>query len=163
MDDTVDVVRDEDGGAHSKSAPKPGTWASMNNIQRIGVIGMLPCYALSLVLDGRWSMFFGLLGWTSILIGYVAGNLWKFRHAVHYWWSVAFALVVHSALLPVYAKLVPLMKGHDGKGYMYVAFGLLIAEVLSLLFVLKHAALWLHRRTHHELAPEKNRGYANGR
>lgn len=166
MGDYVDVVREEDGGTQHKTAPKPGTWASMNYIQRGGVIGFAPCFMLSLICNGTWSLFFGLLGWTSILLGYVAGNLWKFRHAVHYWWSVAFALAAHSTLLPVYAKLVRLIKyapGHDGKAYMYLTFGLLIAEVLSLLFVLKHVALWLHRRTHHELAPDKDRGFANGR
>jgi hypothetical protein len=162
MDDYVDVVRDEDGGTQRKTAPKAGTWASMNYIQRGGVIGFAPFFMLSLVCNGNWSMFFGLLGWSWILMGYVAGNLWKFRHAVHYWWSVTFASIAHAALLPVYAKLVPLVKGRDGKGYMYLTFGLMIAEVLSLLFVLKHAALWLHRRNHHELAPDQDRGYLNG-
>jgi hypothetical protein len=138
----------------SKKAPKPGTWASMNAIQRTGVIALFPCFMLSLFCNGRLSMFFGQLGWASILLGYVAGNLWRFRHAVHFWWSVAFACLVHSALLPVYATLVGEIKnapGHSGKGYMYLAFGLVIAETLSLLFVLKKVAIWLHTRTHKSL------------
>jgi len=142
------------GIVHGNDAPKPGTWASMNAIQKVGVIGSLLCYAPSLFCNGRLSMFFGLLGWTFLLLGYVAGNLWRFRHAVHFWWSVAFACVVHSALLPVYAVLVRETKnapGRDGKLYMYLAVGLVIVETLSLLFVLKKVALWLHARTHKPL------------
>jgi hypothetical protein len=135
-----------------KPAPpqRPTGWKSMNYIQRIGCLGLFPFFMLSLIYDGRLSTIFGLMGWTSIFLGYVAGNLWKFRHAVHFWWSVAFACIVHAALLPIYATLIDKMKnahGQSGKGYMQLSFVLLIAEVLTLLFVLKHVAMWIHHHT----------------
>ena len=130
---------------------KAGTWAGMNYIQRMGCLGLFPFMILSFVYDGRLGIIFGLIGWTSIFFGYVAGNLWRYRHALHFWWSVAFAAVVHVALLPIYADLVDLIKNaphHEGKGYMYLAFGLLITEVLTLLYALKHFGMWLHKRIH---------------
>jgi hypothetical protein len=130
----------------------------MNNIQRCGVICGIVFFMPSLFCDGRLGVAFGLLAWTSFLMGYVAGGLWKVRHALHYWWSIAFAATVHVFLLPLYASLTRSMKtapnGADGKGYMYLGFGLMIAETLALLFILKHAAMWLHLRTHANLQTE---------
>jgi hypothetical protein len=128
-----------------------GAWSKMNYIQRIGCLGLFPFMILSFIYSGRLGIAFGLMGWTSIFFGYVAGNLWRFRHALHFWWSVAFATVVHAALLPMYARLVDLIKNaphHEGKGYMYLAFGLLIVEVLTLLYALKHIGMWLRSRKH---------------
>ena len=133
----------------TKTTPKPGTWAAMNYIQRSGVIGAVVLFAPAEFCDGKLGLFFGLLGWTSLLLGYVAGNLWRVRHALHFWWSLTFACVVHSILLPVFAYLVTQEKnipGQGGKLYIYLAGGIVIAETLSLIFILRHVAMWLHMR-----------------
>lgn len=129
------------------STPKPGTWGAMNSIQRAGVIGLIPFTVLFYVYDGRLGTIFGLLGWTSLLLGYVAGALWKVRHALHFWWSVFFACVIHACLLPVYAYLVNHTKGHGGRAYIDLAGGLVAIETLTLIFVLKKIAMWLHHRS----------------
>jgi hypothetical protein len=128
---------------------KPGTWASMNYIQRAGVIGGCVLFLPSLSYDGRLGMYAGVAGWTILLFGYVAGSLWKVRHAVHFWWSLFFASLVHAALLPIYAYLVDKIKnapGHEGKAYIYLAGGLVSVEAITLIYLLKHAALWLHKQ-----------------
>jgi len=149
----MDTFLEEEAKEQKKNA---GAWSKMNYIQRIGVFGLFPFMILSYAYNGRAGIIFGLIGWTSIFFGYVAGNLWRFRHALHFWWSTVFAAAVHAGLLPVYARLVDLTKNaphHEGKGYMYLTFGLLIVEVLTLLYALKHVGMWLHARTHkpHEL------------
>jgi hypothetical protein len=147
VEDYVDIASKDT----TKTAPKLGAWSKMNYIQRIGCLGLFPYMILSFVYSGRLGIIFGLMGWTSIFLGYVAGNLWRFRHALHFWWSVTFACAVHTALLPVYARLVNQIKNaphHEGKGYMYLTFGVLIVEVLTLLYTLKNIGLWLRRRSH---------------
>lgn len=121
----------------------------MNYIQRSGVIGLIAFITPALICDGLLGVFFGVIGWTSLLMGYVAGNLWRVRHALHFWWSIGFACIVHSCLLPVYASLVAQMKntrGQGGKLFIYLAAGVVIAETLSLIFLLKKVAMWLHKR-----------------
>jgi hypothetical protein len=149
MNDSPDYI-DLSAEKHSGRAIKPGSWASMNKIQRGGVIGFFPLYMLSLVCDGRYGIGFGITAWSWIFLGYVAGNLWKYRHAVHFWWSVAFAFIVHCSLIPVYVGLIPLMKssGHSGRSYAQLTFALVVAEILVLLFALKRFAMWLHKRIH---------------
>ena len=147
----MDEYTDISGEGQHKKAGKAGTWAGMNYIQRTGVIMLFPFFMLSLFCNGRLSVIFGLFGWTSIFLGYVAGYLWRYRHALHFWWSLAFACAVHGALLPVYATLTNFIKdapGHNGKGYMYLAFLVLIVEVLALQYALKHVGMWIHARTH---------------
>ena len=131
-----------------KATPKPGTWGAMNSIQRAGVIGLLPFTILFFAYDGRLGTIFGLLGWTSLLLGYVAGSLWRVRHTLHFWWSVFFACIVHACLLPAFVYLVNHIKGPGGKLFIYLAGGLVAVETLSLIFVLKRIAMWLHRRSH---------------
>jgi len=129
---------------------KPGTWSSMNVIQQSGVIGGVVMFAPSMIYDGRVGVYCGVVGWSILLFGYVAGSLWKVRHALHFWWSVFVAGLIHMPLLPVYAYLVDQMKnapGHGGKAYIYLAGGLVSIETIALIYLLKHAAMWLHKRT----------------
>jgi uncharacterized membrane protein len=147
----MDEYTDISGTSKPTKVGKVGTWAGMNNIQRIGVIGLFPFMILSFIYSGRLGIIFGLMGWTSIFIGYVAGNLWRFRHALHFWLSMTAACIVHIALLPVYASLIDKMKhahGQDGKTYMYLSFLILIVEVLALQYALKNVGMWLRARTH---------------
>jgi hypothetical protein len=140
-------------------APKPGTWASMNVIQKTGVLGSAPFIFLSWVYHGKTADVLGIIGWTSIVMGYVAGNFWLYRHAMHFWWSTLVAAFIHAFLLPVYVKLTDSMqfaKGHSGKGYLQLAFLLMIVETLTLQIVLKRVAMWIHRRTNsHLLSPKR--------
>ncbi|MBS1814899.1 MAG: hypothetical protein JSS87_08515 [Acidobacteria bacterium] len=136
------------------SKPQPvrrGAWSSMNWIQKsgclLGVLLILPY----LIADGRLGIFLGLLSWTSFYVGYVGGGLWKYKHALHFWWSFAGASVVHALLLPIYAVIVKLTKnapGHEGKLYLYLGFGLLICEVLSLHYATKKIGLRIHHKEH---------------
>jgi len=133
-----------------KTAPKPGSWASTNYIQRFGIIGSLVLYAVSLFLSFsnlRLGLILGLCGWSCLLFGYVAGSLWRVRHALHFWWSLAFSAVVHACLLPVYVHLVRNdFQPHASKVYFYLSAYLVVAETLFLIFLLKRVAMWIHRR-----------------
>jgi hypothetical protein len=120
----------------------------MNAIQRAGVLGLIPFMVLFYANDGRLGTIFGLLSWTSLLLGYVAGALWRVRHALHFWWSVFFACIVHASLLPVFAYLVNGIKGDGGKLFIYLAAGLVVVETVVLVFVIKRIAMWFHRRSH---------------
>ena len=143
-------------GSQAAKKVKEGTWASMNYIQRGGVIGcgllQIPSYS-----KGRLGVYFGIASWSFLLFGYVAGSLWKVRHALHFWWSMFFASLVHAPLVPVYAQLVGRIRdtpGSGGKTYIYLAAGLVCVETITLIFLLKHAALWIHQR--HARAPHIN-------
>jgi hypothetical protein len=150
----MDTFLEEESQAAKKV--KPGTWASMNFIQRGGVIGcvalMIPSYS-----KGPVGVYFGVASWSALLLGYVAGSLWKVRHALHFWWSLFVAGLIHTPLLPVYAYLTAQIRdtpGHDGKLYIYIAAGLVCVETITLIYLLKHAAIWFHRR--HATAPHIN-------
>jgi hypothetical protein len=135
-----------------KKAPRPGSWASTNFIQRFGLIGSFVLYGISLFSSSsnvHVSLIIGLCGWSSLLFGYVAGSLWSVRHALNFWWSIVFACGFHACLLPVYAHLIHSdVQPHAGKEYMYLSVFLVIAETLFLIFLLKRTAMWIHRRTH---------------
>jgi hypothetical protein len=150
----MDTFLEEESQAAKKI--KPGTWASMNFIQRGGVIGcgllQIPSYS-----KGRLGVYCGIASWSILLFGYVAGSLWKVRHALHFWWSLFVASLIHVPLLPVYAHLAGQIRDapeHEGKAYLYLAVGLVCVETITLIYILKHAALWIHQR--HAKAPHIN-------
>jgi hypothetical protein len=141
----------DSGDLTSGGSPKAGTWASMNAIQKTGMVGSAPFVFLSWVFHGKAAEYLGMIGWTSILLGYVAGNFWRYRHAMHFWWSTSAAVVIHASLLPTYAKLTRLSQfdnGHSGKAYFQLTFLLMIVETLTLQVLLKRVAIFIHRRTH---------------
>jgi len=128
--------------------PKPGTWGSMNSIQKGGVIGAAVLFLPMFIYKGRLGNDFGVASWSVLLFGYVAGSLWKIRHALHFWWSMLAASLIHVPLLPTYDHLVDQIKNSpQGKGYIYLAGGLVCVETITLIYILKHAAMWLHKRT----------------
>lgn len=92
---------------------------------------------------------FGVAVWTCLFLGYVSGSLWKVRHALHFWWSMTAAVIVHGATLPAFIYMSRQIRdSRDGKAYIYLAAGLMSVEVIVLLFLLKHAAMWFHARSH---------------
>lgn len=132
-------------------------WAKMSLIERSGfvafVASLIPFYTYS----GRLGVYCGVAGWSLWLSSFVAGSLWRVRHAVHFWWSLVFAGLVHASLLPTYAYLVERIKlnpGHEGKVFIYFAGGVMLAEMFTLLFLLKRAAMWVHTR--HAKTPHVN-------
>jgi hypothetical protein len=151
----MDMFLEEE--SQSAKKVKPGTWASMNFIQRGGCIGFVVLFMPSLFCSGRLAVYFGVACWSVLLFGYVAGSLWKVRHASHFWWSMFVAALVHVPLLPIYTYLADRIKnapGRDGRGYIYLAGGLVCVETITLIYLLKHAALWIHQR--HAKAPHIN-------
>ena len=134
-----------------KHNPELGTWASTNWVQRTGLILFFPLVLCSWIFDGKAGSAFGVAAWSSIFLGYVAGNLYKYRHALHFWWSVAIASLIHASLSPLFIRLTNgARQPHSGKGYAQLAFGVLIVEVLLLLFIVKRTAMWIHRRQHRD-------------
>ena len=127
---------------------KPGQWAKMNFLQRGGVISGVACMPFSYMHDPIGTCF-GVASWTCLFIGYVSGAFWKVRHALHFWWSMAIAVVLHCATLPAFAYLTRQIRdSSSGKAYIYVAAALMSVEVIVSIFLLKHAAMWLHARAH---------------
>ncbi len=131
----------------------------MNAIQKIGVIGSLPFVFVSWAFPGVTGDILASVGWTLIVLGYVAGNFWRYRHAMHFWWSTLAACVIHGFVLPFYIRLTNSMqfaKGNSGRGYLQLTFLLMIVETLTLQIVLKRIAMWIHRRTTtHPLSPKR--------
>lgn len=125
-------------------------WASMNAIQKSGLIACVALAIPSFAYSGRLGMFFGLSCWSSLFLGYVAGSRWRVRHAVHFWWSLLVAVAAHCGVLPVYARLINLLNAspHSGRGIIQLTGGLLAVEVIIFIVILKRAALWIHQRTH---------------
>ena len=138
--------------------PNRNSWKYMNPIQRTGVIGSVALYFLALPLGDshlRPAIIVGVCGWSFLLFGYVAGSLWKVRHALHFWYSMAFACVVHACLLPIYSRLAKgtLLLSSAGKAYIYLSGFLVCAETIFLIFVLKRIAMRLHGKQ-----PESQKG-----
>lgn len=127
------------------------SWKYMNWIQRTGVISSMILYFIFLPLsDGhaKPAAIVGVCGWSCLLFGYVAGSLWKVRHALHFWYSMAFASIVHTCLLPVYWRVTQgaSVTNKAGKLYMYLAVSLVCVETIFLVFVLKRVAIKLRGR-----------------
>ena len=148
---TVDGVAWLLGGSGNPVQRKTG-WASMNWIQRAGGLSFIILFIPAVIASGGWHLFFALCSWTCLFLGYVAGSLWKLRHALHFWWSLIAATLAHACLIPLYLSLIRLNDSihhaQGPRGVIYLTGLLLSAEVLIFLFILKRFGLWLHNRTH---------------
>ena len=126
----------------------PSQWAKMNFLQRGGVIFGLACMPFSYMHEPVGT-FFGVASWTCLFLGYVSGAFWKVRHALHFWWSMAAAVTLHCSTLPAFIYLSRQIRdSHNGKTYIYIAGGLMSIEVIAVIFLLKHVALWFHAKSH---------------
>ena len=148
-----DDIEKIEGAAPEQQKPNHNSWKYMNWIQRSGVIGAGALFVVSLPLGNSHTtpaMVVGVCAWSSLLFGYVAGSLWKVRHALHFWYSMAFACVVHVCVLPIYWRLTrgSLQLNSTGKAYGYFCIFLVCVETIFLVFMLRRFALWLHRRQH---------------
>lgn len=146
-----DDIEKIEGPDPQQQKPNRNSWKYMNWIQKTGVISSLSLYAISLPVSGAYAkpaVFIGVCAWSCLLFGYVAGSLWKVRHALHFWYSMAFACVVHVCLLPIYARIArgSSITNSAGKLYMYLAVGLVCVETILLIVVLKRVAMKLHGR-----------------
>ena len=125
----------------------PSQWSKMNFLQRGGVICGLACMPFSYVHDPVGT-YFGVASWTILFLGYVSGALWKVRHSLHFWWSLVVAAVIHCTTLPAFIYFTRQIRdSRDGRSYIYLAGGLMSIEVIAVVFLLKHAAMWLHSRS----------------
>jgi len=146
MFETMDSSENRTSGG----SPKAGTWASMNAIQKAGLLGSAPFIFCSWIYDGKIGEVLTIVGWTTIVMGYVAGNFWRYRHALHFWWSTVAAGAIHVFTLPIYLRFSRGMKfahGSSGKSYLNLTFLLMIIEVLALQILLKRLAMLIYRRT----------------
>lgn len=150
MPDYVDKFADTVAELNRPQPKRKTGWDSMNRIQKSGLVAGMIIGMLAMGVHGEIGLVAGLSGWTLLYIGYVGGGLWKFRHALHFWWSFLATSIIHFCLLPLYVKIVEMEKltGPAGRSSITYGFGLLIAEVLMLLYAAKKVGLWIHRRQH---------------
>lgn len=146
MFDDIDKI---EGPAPDQQKSNRNSWKYMNWIQKTGVISSIVLYFIFLPLsdhNAKPAMIVGVCGWSCLLFGYVAGSLWKVRHALHFWYSMAFACIVHTCLLPIYWRITQGASAANsaGKLYMYLAVLLVCAETIFLVVVLKRVAMKLH-------------------
>src|SRR5579871_2888932 len=101
MFDDIEKIEGPDSPPQS---PNHNSWRYMNPIQKAGVIGCFSLLAVSLFFFDSQSasaVIITVCSFSFLLFGYVAGSLWKVRHALHFWYSMAFACIVHVSLLPI--------------------------------------------------------------
>lgn len=130
---------------------KAGSWVSMNPIQKTGCIGffVLLFGGLFFLGDPR-QVYCEIAAQTSLFLGWVAGSLWKVRHALHFWWSLVVAIVGHICLLPTYLRVTRYFDSghHSGREVGTVVVGMIAVETIIFLVLLKKIAMWIHRRSH---------------
>jgi hypothetical protein len=134
--------------------PQTGSWASLTTIQQAGTMCACALFVVSLV-TSFWScgaaVILGVCAASSLLLGLVAGALWRARHALHFWYSMAFACIVHACFLPIYAWMMADMLATDnprgtGKALLLLSLLLIVVEATLLIGVLKRIALWFFKR-----------------
>jgi len=125
-------------------------WARMNAIQKTGAICFFVFFTLSLLVPHTLRIYFDISSQTCLFLGWVAGSLWRVRHALHFWWSLVIAVLGHIGLLSIYVRVNRYFDAsyHPGREIATVIVGMIALETLVFLFILKRIALWLHRRVH---------------
>jgi hypothetical protein len=126
-------------------------WASMNAIQKSGVIGFFVLLFGSLPFSGKTTApYMEVCAQTSLFFGWVAGSLWKVRHALHFWWSLVIATLGHLCLIPTYLRISRYYDSghHSGREVGLVIVGMIAAETILFVTLLKKVAMWAHGRSH---------------
>jgi Ni/Fe-hydrogenase subunit HybB-like protein len=127
-----------------------GEWARMNVIQKSGAIGFFVLLFVSLAfVDETYKAYVEVGAQTSIFLGWVAGSLWKVRHALHFWWSLLVATLGHLCLLSTYLRINRYFDSghHSGREVGTVTVGMIAAETIIFLVLLRKVAMWIHRRS----------------
>ena len=128
---------------------KPSSWAQMNAIQKTGAICFVVLLLGSLAfVDDPRQAYVEVGAQTSLFLGWVAGSLWKVRHALHFWWSMLIAILGHLCLLSTYFRISRYFESghHSGREVGTVIVGMIAAETIVFLFLLRKVAMWIHRR-----------------
>lgn len=133
--------------------PQTGSWASLTTIQQAGTMFAGALFVISLV-TSFWSrgaaVIIGVCAASSLLLGLVAGALWRARHALHFWYSMAFACIVHACFLPIYAWMMAEMLTNNprgtGRGLLLLSLLLIAVEATLLIGLLKRIALSFFKR-----------------
>jgi hypothetical protein len=127
-----------------------GEWARMNVIQKAGAIGFFVLLFGGLaVVDETHQAYVEVGAQTSLFLGWVAGSLWKVRHALHFWWSLLVAILGHLCLLSTYLRISRYLDSghHSGREVGTVIVGMIAVETILFLVLLKKVAMWIHRRS----------------
>ena len=140
------------------AAPQPATEPSrthpkkdLTRLQTAGVLALLVCYALALFLHGTLGTIFAIVCFGGVYIACIASYLWRYRHVLHFWWSLLFACVVHACCMPVYISLtVALRHAHyrQGRYLQYIGIGILMVEGVGVISVIRWIAMRVYKRKH---------------